>query len=54
MARGRKWHGEEEETYGEACQPGDVVGCILDADRRTLEFLLNGRSLGIAFTFELI
>lgn len=53
MARGRKWHGEGEgESYGAACQPGDVVGCLLDADKRTLEYSVNGESLGVAFSWE--
>ena len=54
MARGRKWHGEGEgEPYGTSCQPGDVVGCLLDADKRTLEYSVNGESLGVAFSWEM-
>ncbi|KAK8824904.1 hypothetical protein WA538_005570 [Blastocystis sp. DL] len=51
VARGRKWHGDAEgEAYGEVCCPGDVVGVLLDADKRTLSFSRNGKDLGVAFT----
>ena len=50
VARGRKWHGDAEgEAYGEVCCPGDVVGVLLDADKRTLSFSRNGKDLGVAF-----
>lgn len=53
VVRGRKWHGDAEgEAYGEVCCPGDVVGVLLDADKRTLSFTRNGKDLGVAFTWE--
>ena len=37
--------------YGEhkGCQPGDVLGCLLNYQTLTVSFTLNGRNLGEAF-----
>ena len=43
-----KWNKERKE-YGKIWDIGDVVGVCLDMDKGTLEFYLNGKSLGIAF-----
>ncbi|ULT90419.1 hypothetical protein L3Y34_008632 [Caenorhabditis briggsae] len=41
---GRKWH-QGAETYGKEWKIGDVVGCFLDLNDRTISFSLNGELL---------
>ncbi|CAD6199567.1 unnamed protein product [Caenorhabditis auriculariae] len=41
---GRKWH-QGPETYGKEWKIGDVVGCFLDLNDRTISFSLNGELL---------
>jgi len=36
-------------SYGDTYTSGDIIGCILDCDNRTLEFFKNGRSQGEAY-----
>lgn len=48
--RGKKWHGDEGNDYGEICQAGDVIGVCFDADKRTVSYSINGRDCGVAFT----
>ena len=36
--------------YGRYWECGDVIGVCIDMDKRTIEFYLNGESLGIAFS----
>eukprot|EP01116_Phalansterium_solitarium_P006642 TRINITY_DN18983_c0_g1_i1.p1 TRINITY_DN18983_c0_g1~~TRINITY_DN18983_c0_g1_i1.p1 ORF type:complete len:531 (-),score=60.87 TRINITY_DN18983_c0_g1_i1:114-1601(-) len=43
-------NGNPETKYGEAVSQGDVIGVGLDLDTRTLQFWLNGKDLGAAFT----
>ena len=43
------WNGDKK-TYGRFWDAGDVVGVGIDMDKKTIEFFLNGKSLGIAFT----
>jgi len=43
-----KWTNGTSEAYGE-WQRGDVVGCSLDLDARTIAFSRNGTFLGFAF-----
>ncbi|XP_048259812.1 ryanodine receptor-like isoform X9 [Haliotis rufescens] len=38
---GRKWH-EGSEQYGKVWQTGDVIGCLLDMNDKTVSFSLNG------------
>ncbi|RHY08287.1 hypothetical protein DYB36_012759 [Aphanomyces astaci] len=45
-----KWTGGESAAYGAKWAVGDVVGCSVDIDAGTIEFALNGTSLGVAFT----
>ncbi|KAJ8044966.1 Ryanodine receptor 2 [Holothuria leucospilota] len=40
----RKWH-QGSETFGKVWKDGDVVGCMLNADERTISFTLNGEYL---------
>ena len=42
------WNGEKK-IYGKFWECGDVIGVAIDMDKRTIEFFLNGESLGIAF-----
>ena len=44
-----KWNKERKE-YGKIWDIGDVIGVCLDMDKGTLEYFLNGISLGIAFS----
>ena len=37
------------DDYGEAFEPGDVIGCLLDRDNQTVSFAKNGVDLGVAF-----
>ena len=37
------------ETYGIAWLSGDVVGCYLDLDNKTIRYSISGKDLGIAF-----
>ncbi len=49
----RAWNGEEDEDeakeYGRPWIASDVVGCLLNVDKREMEFHINGDPLGIAF-----
>jgi len=46
---GQKYH-TSQESYGRVCTEGDVVRVRLDLDKSTLEFFINGTSLGVAYT----
>ncbi len=46
---GMKSNGKRFEKYGEAFGKGDVVGCTLDWNARTISFSKNGADLGVAF-----
>ncbi|TKR86982.1 hypothetical protein L596_011471 [Steinernema carpocapsae] len=41
---GKKWH-QGAETYGKEWKVGDIVGCFLDLNDRTISFSLNGELL---------
>lgn len=49
----RAWNGEDGENEAKECgagwSPGDVIGCLLDADSGSISFTLNGKSLGKIF-----
>ncbi|CAL8106014.1 unnamed protein product [Calicophoron daubneyi] len=51
----RKWH-RVGTAYGTICQPGDVVGCMLDLVDKTITFSLNGElmmdPLGLETAFK--
>lgn len=45
-----KWGGEKKkERYGKNWDYGDIVGVCIDLEQRTIEYFLNGQTLGIAF-----
>lgn len=44
--RGKKWHHAEGKDYGSSTRINDLVGCMIDCDRRAISFFLNGQSLG--------
>ncbi|EQC28978.1 hypothetical protein SDRG_13315 [Saprolegnia diclina VS20] len=44
-----KWTNGDSTAYGDSWAPGDVIGCLLDLDARTVSFSRNGTSLGVAF-----
>jgi hypothetical protein len=41
---------DRRDDYAKPCKSGDVVSTIVDFRRKTLEFLINGVSQGVAFT----
>jgi Kip1 ubiquitination-promoting complex protein 1 len=45
----RKWN-KSTAPYGETWQAGDIIGSCIDLDSGSIEFLRNGKSLGVAFT----
>ncbi|TNN17701.1 Ryanodine receptor isoform 2 [Schistosoma japonicum] len=51
----RKWH-RNGSAYGTVCQPGDVIGCMMDLIDKTISFSLNGElmmdPLGLEIAFK--
>lgn len=43
------WH-KDKLSYGKFWDIGDIIGCCIDLDNKTLEFYQNGDSLGEAFS----
>ena len=43
------WH-RDRKNYGELWNVGDIIGCGIDLEGKKIEYFLNGKSLGIAFT----
>lgn len=56
--RPAKFHNEADsnqtQSYGECWDPGDVIGCLYDADAKTISFLKNGTNFGVAFTLTTV
>lgn len=48
--REAKWNGRSSTKYGMAWEADDVVTCLLDLDKRTASFMLNGKDMGEAFS----
>ncbi|RHZ29545.1 hypothetical protein DYB37_009115, partial [Aphanomyces astaci] len=49
--RKKKWHhGISDDYWKQSCKAGDVVGCLLDLDQGNMSFMLNGTSLGVAYS----
>eukprot|EP01026_Neomeris_dumetosa_P024664 TRINITY_DN2045_c0_g1_i9.p2 TRINITY_DN2045_c0_g1~~TRINITY_DN2045_c0_g1_i9.p2 ORF type:complete len:242 (-),score=50.47 TRINITY_DN2045_c0_g1_i9:69-794(-) len=46
---GKKSHDRQFDSYGEAYNAGDVIGCMLDCDRKSIAYTKNGQFLGEAF-----
>ena len=49
-ADGNKYYGNNGSSYGSAFSHSGWIGVLFDSDARTLEFLYNGVSQGVAFT----
>jgi Kip1 ubiquitination-promoting complex protein 1 len=47
-ARVKKWNGESQ-RYGKAWGAGDVIGTLIDFDKREISFFRNDEALGVAF-----
>eukprot|EP00397_Hematodinium_sp_SG-2012_P004240 GEMP01004251.1.p1 GENE.GEMP01004251.1~~GEMP01004251.1.p1 ORF type:complete len:866 (+),score=200.41 GEMP01004251.1:690-3287(+) len=47
---GKKSWNKKFEDYGEVYEAGDVIGCLLDREKKTISFRKNGRDLGEAFS----
>ena len=45
----KKWN-KDNLAYGEAWSVGDVIGTMIDLDKRTISFWRNSKPLGRAFT----
>jgi len=45
------WHGSSsnQKRYGEHWNNGDVIGCVLDLESKSMSFYRNGKDLGVAF-----
>ncbi|KAJ3426036.1 spry domain containing socs box protein [Anaeramoeba flamelloides] len=46
---GTKWNAGKSQKYGTKVKQNDIVGMILDMDKRTLSYDINGEDLGVAF-----
>jgi len=46
---GKKSHNNEFKDYGGMFRAGDVIGCVVDMDQKTISFLKNGEFMGVAF-----
>mmetsp|Transcript_59261 Transcript_59261/g.132974 ORF Transcript_59261/g.132974 Transcript_59261/m.132974 type:complete len:819 (+) Transcript_59261:88-2544(+) len=46
---GKKSSGKKFEDFGEKFQAGDIIGCLLDREARTVSFCKNGVNLGVAY-----
>jgi Kip1 ubiquitination-promoting complex protein 1 len=46
--RVRKWN-VGQHGYGQAWEAGDVIGCLIDLDRKVVSFCRNGEDMGPAF-----
>jgi len=46
------WHGSSsnQKRYGEHWNNGDIIGCVLDLDTKSMSFYRNGKDLGVAFS----
>jgi hypothetical protein len=51
-SRTKKFHNGLEDSYGQACKPGDVIGCLYIPASGEISFLKNGTSMGVAFVTE--
>jgi len=47
---GQKYLNGSQSSYGRTCSQGDIVRCRLDMDKKSIEFMINGVSQGIAHT----
>lgn len=50
MGRQQKVSGADSQQYGEYVNNGDILGCALDLENKTLQYWLNGKDWGVAFT----
>jgi len=49
----KAWYGTNTTNngrYGEYWNNGDVIGCVLDLEAKTMSFYRNGKDMGVAFT----
>lgn len=50
-SRGLKFHGGEEDVYGDSrWKAGDVIGCMYNLQSGEISYSLNGKDVGVAFT----
>ena len=45
----KKWN-KESLAYGEAWAVGDIIGTLIDFDRKVIKFWRNNKNLGVAFS----
>jgi len=45
----KKWN-KDSLLYGEAWSVGDIIGTLIDFDRKVIKFWRNNKSLGKAFS----
>ncbi len=42
--------GDADNKFGEYCSNGDILGCSLDMETKTIQYWRNGKDLGVAFS----
>lgn len=47
--RQKRWTCATSINYGKRWKSGDVIGCLLDTQKREISYSLNGEDLGVAF-----
>eukprot|EP01119_Soliformovum_irregulare_P010969 TRINITY_DN2710_c0_g1_i1.p1 TRINITY_DN2710_c0_g1~~TRINITY_DN2710_c0_g1_i1.p1 ORF type:complete len:615 (-),score=204.72 TRINITY_DN2710_c0_g1_i1:16-1860(-) len=52
ISRQEKKKDANSEKYGQYCNTGDIIGCLIDVDAKIISFSHNGKDLGTAFTTD--
>eukprot|EP00941_MAST-03F_sp_MAST-3F-sp1_P001008 g1008.t1 len=49
-SRMKRWTNGNGVTYGSKWKNGDIIGCLLDLNKKEMSFSINGKDLGVAFS----